>query len=387
MKTSYLLPLITLFIFSCTQKKDDITLSEIKIDLSHISESIKTTDLTDKIELIALETTDSSVFTSLKKIIELNNKLYISDGKSLYIYQRNGSLIGAITHQGEGPEEYIMITDFQIAKDGTAWILNGPKREILQFDQSGQFLKKSKLPAKTSRIFLSDDSVLNLYGGNQIADKDSAKVKTIKLDTNEILCESIKKDKAKSNYLHLLPANNYFISSEGGPLFFESFNDTIYKCDQSGIFKPVYLLNFGSHTIPTGFYNKDYSDIMQFFTQLASTDYAYGTMLFTHNKSGETWTSFAYKQQILFASVSDESSLIAPVLIENKYLGGYEIVMDDATIFEQSDSQIIIPVWPVDLLSFIDSKPSDVKKQLLHHIGDIREDDNPLLLFLKMNDQ
>ena len=106
-------------------------------------------DIFAKIEIIPLETTDSSLIGGTGDILVsiYNNQYYIYDDRteSLYCFDEHGKFVRKIGNKGPGPEEYAYVMGFNINKYKDVI-------EILSFgylytyELSGKFVSKIELP-------------------------------------------------------------------------------------------------------------------------------------------------------------------------------------------------------------------------------------------------
>lgn len=115
-----------------------------------ILENISTVPLRERIDsvwCVPLETTDSSLVSSVASLQIMDDRFYMLDGTyaSILIFDKQGRYINGIYGQGKGPKEYIRsspedrnsIRSFWIGTTGSCW--SGLRSEIRR---CGNFTKR-----------------------------------------------------------------------------------------------------------------------------------------------------------------------------------------------------------------------------------------------------
>jgi hypothetical protein len=105
-------------------------------------------DIFEKVEIVPLETTDSSLIRSILKVIYHNNMFYILDYNSVILaFDMTGKFRFKIDNRGQGPNQYTHISDFDVDRERNILsILTPVAAELHEYDLNGQFLRKYKLP-------------------------------------------------------------------------------------------------------------------------------------------------------------------------------------------------------------------------------------------------
>ncbi len=109
---------VSLFSFCSNNNKNDnnSAYETIRIDVEK-SERIVLRNIFDSIQLIPLSTVNESLISECSKVVKHENKYYILDYTQniLFVFDENGKfLFNTKKFQGEGPGEYIHISDFNI---------------------------------------------------------------------------------------------------------------------------------------------------------------------------------------------------------------------------------------------------------------------------------
>ena len=116
--------LIALNIVGCTNSNvQQAPTPEISIQPSEAKESQKFDSLFSYSRHVILQTTDSSMIGKINKVLIDDNLIYImSDNARISVFNDNGDYIKSFSHIGQGPGEYISLSDFDI-KDSTIYLL------------------------------------------------------------------------------------------------------------------------------------------------------------------------------------------------------------------------------------------------------------------------
>jgi hypothetical protein len=137
---------IILIISSCGTEKKEI--QNIEVDIDDI-QKVSFFDIFSKATIIPLETNDSSLIRNITKIIPFNNKFYILDyiKAEILFFDESGRYLSKIRDKGDGPNQYVNISDFDIDRSRNILICLSPVNNTMyEYDLSGNFLRKYKLP-------------------------------------------------------------------------------------------------------------------------------------------------------------------------------------------------------------------------------------------------
>ncbi len=378
-----MLLLIMGIISACGGKTESTSLQVLDFSIENVSDAINVSALTDDVSLIPLETVDSLILGQLVRVIQKDGFIYVADRQALYQFDDAGKCRKKISKQGEGPDEYLSIIDFQIDKEGNPWILSGNNRKLFRYDWNGLLRQQIPLPCGALKIHLEDDNFMYLYAGNEKDAGNSYQLKLLNLATGQFEKDYLPIDDKKSVYLHVF-SNNNFSTTDSGPYFFQMFNDTVYQLSSHGELLPAYYLNLDNKNIPASFFQQEYQDIMDFFGHLHANKYAYGTSLFMKNEN-TTWIAYFYDKKSYWGVLNKSGCAVSTVLKEDVLLSGYPVPMAELEFYEQDNKRLFIVLWPGDILDY--SKEHLTKAQQLElekRTGPLGMEGNPLLLRLGM---
>lgn len=106
-----------------------------------------TTLFTDKYEITPLETSPECLIGQIDKIRKFQGEYYIlsSNGRIIHHFDRNGKFVAALNKQGQGPEEYPRIEDFDLYEiDGKTEIWISDNQNLKVYD-AADFSYKYKI--------------------------------------------------------------------------------------------------------------------------------------------------------------------------------------------------------------------------------------------------
>ena len=154
------------------------------------------------------------------------------------------------------------------------------------------------------------------------------------------------------------------------------FNDTIYNVASDSI-SVAHTFDWDGHNIPESFYDKGFSNIMEFFQEFHSNgQYAYGINFFSETDD-EYWVSYYFQRQCFCSILSKKDgtqTIFTDFLIDN--LDDYPIKLSDVSTFVQNDGTIIIPVDAMNVKEYLKERHVDSQR--------IPDDSNPYLLILDL---
>ncbi|NLB79627.1 MAG: 6-bladed beta-propeller, partial [Clostridiaceae bacterium] len=132
----------------------------IKLDLKKEMRSIHDIDLIKDVEVINLDC-DEVLIGEIDKVIKFDSIIYLMDKKqnrSIYLFNLNGDFIQVISKYGNGPEEYMQLTDMFInAEDSTLNIVSRIDNKLFKYDLRGENLVAiEKIPKSFTSLIKID---------------------------------------------------------------------------------------------------------------------------------------------------------------------------------------------------------------------------------------
>lgn len=168
-----LLKYIAVYIFlsvmaGCTSQERGIDEKVLPVPLAKGLQTISADSIFESVEYIALETTEANLLSGLESLsVRLQqDTLYIWDRhqQELSQYDERGRYLQKLSRRGNGPGEYISVSDF-VVLDTMVCLLAGANKKIMFYRKSDfSHVGDLKIPINVSRMKLYE-GLLYLYSG------------------------------------------------------------------------------------------------------------------------------------------------------------------------------------------------------------------------------
>lgn len=244
--------LIILLITNC-QRNTTHSVRTIEINPDDTTKS-GFSDYFEMEQYIVLETSDSSMMQSIRKIYIANNKIFIltwGDAQIL-IFDLKGKFISKINKKGRGPEEYSYVVDFSISPMGdTICLYDKGLAKLLYYSPDGKFFYSKALYADLETFLaLPNGNTVGYSYLNYVEPLNDTIYQLWYFDKNgKILdgCLPVSKN-ALGNSIGLASSFN---STTSGHFFIPYTQSVIYKISENPFnITPVYKLDFKDRTMP-----------------------------------------------------------------------------------------------------------------------------------------
>ena len=398
-KLSILLTLI-IVLFSCTQIKE----LDINVDLTSITDPNVTnlSELGSDITYIPLETNAGCLIKKIDKLIYEGgsyflgsiNKLQLAEGGSpffvepkneLYRFSKNGEFICQISREGEAPSEYKRIKDFMFNEsNNTIEIFSG--KEVKEFSLEGIWKKKTNIEydqvaslGHTNNQFLG--FIDNSRGQNEYS--------FVLIDTNgKIINKFENKYKFTSTQGIFNPSECIFYQYDGILHCKELHSDTIFSFD-NGAFMPKYILKQGEAK-----YTKDLRENEQYIFKNRDK-----IIIQENSFESKNYLFYQYDWKNRDNCLIQDKSNGTQYLIDNEI--GLVNDQDNGpnfkiknTITVDGTEYLISWINAFELKAHVDSeafkistpKYPEKKKQLEKLANSLNENDNPVLMLVKLKE-
>ena len=127
---------------SCTQDCDKF--ETITIDTEN-HRFVSLDNIVEKVDFVRLETTEDCIIGDVSHLFFVDNKIIVADqltSQSIFVFDINGKFLNRISHLGNGPHEYLDITDVDVTPSGLIVIKDNVKDKLLFFEPNGKFVKE-----------------------------------------------------------------------------------------------------------------------------------------------------------------------------------------------------------------------------------------------------
>lgn len=136
--------------------------------------SIPLSELGEKVEYLALETTPNSLIRRVIGIQFSEEYIFISDFDRLLQFDRVGKFIRQVGDNGRGPTEYIHVSDFWIDEiKGKVYVMAWGMSTIKEYDFNGNFLKSFKFDFSSLQFVKTGNDTYTFVIPNAPFDNDS----------------------------------------------------------------------------------------------------------------------------------------------------------------------------------------------------------------------
>jgi hypothetical protein len=244
--------LIILLISNC-QRDASHTVRTIEINPADSTDS-GFSDYFEMEQYIVLESSDSSLMQSVRKIYIANNKIFIltwGDAQIL-IFDINGKFISKINNYGRGPEEYSYAVDFSISTNGdTICLYDKALTKLIYYSPNGKFLLSKPLNADLETyLALPNGNTVGYSYLNYVEPLNDTIYQLWYFDKNGRLldgCLPVRKD-ALGNSIGL---SSSFNSTNSGQFFIPYTQNIIYKISENPFqITPVFKFDFKDKSMP-----------------------------------------------------------------------------------------------------------------------------------------
>ena len=289
MRRIFFLLILSYMLYACMEK-NNLKTDVLSIPIEEcISEGMKKEDVfINKLNTVCipLELTDSSILGDCYIVEDFNDKIIICDYQNVYAFHNvNGSFFSRVSHKGEGPEDYVGISDVSISsEDGSILILDNMGKKLNFYSiNDGKFINS-----------ISNDTVVSIQ---QLKDNrwlaynsplHSAKYDICIYDKQWKLLRGICKRKGTAEHKGIISIND-FLSSNGEAYSYT--NDTIYHISETGDITSFLYIAKGGLSIP--------DEIASDITQKSKRDsYIWGEQICFSNKY--CFLRYYYNRKIYF---------------------------------------------------------------------------------------
>lgn len=206
---------------------------------------------TKKPEYILLKTdTVNELFGRIDKIKIVGERIYIADTRmrSLIVYDCMGNYLARVGTRGQGPNEYINLSDFDVDANGNVYVLDSRLNKVLRYSDKYECVEECMLPFEADVLTVLDNDSL-LFGLSSWNEKDGVGRKIALTD---------KKGKIGRTYLdydEFVDAgywiSGYMFADAGCQLAYnQTIDNNIYIFSRQGILEKGFFINFGDENVP-----------------------------------------------------------------------------------------------------------------------------------------
>jgi hypothetical protein len=205
--------------------------------------------------------TDELLFSRIDRVKIIHDRIYILGRqgvrtRKLLVFDWTGTGIGAVGRRGQGPEEYIQISSFDVNERGDIFFIDGTldKDRVFVFDRNLQFVSVRRLPFEADIIkCLPGDRLL--FG---LASWNKGQNAPMKLAVTD---RDLNTEQAYVEYDEYIDTTNwlsdcFFIDAGGRIQYNKHIDNNVYEISPEGALMKTYRFDFGKKNMPD-IYKKD----------------------------------------------------------------------------------------------------------------------------------
>ena len=365
-------------------------------------------DFAESIELIPLETSDDCLIGWIPEIIATKNHYVLISGigptdfQHLYVYDKNGKFIRQISGRGQGGEEFLEVRDIDVIGDSI--IKMGDVYVIRTFNLEGKQLSSKRINGTTQEIVSVKGKTILFDSGSYSSSK-----------ATNLLFQFDEKDDLQAEFFEIPPLANritaFFVNpraltrDEESVYFHFPYNNYIYQINAETLeYSPRYKVDYGDRTFTWDMFDENVGHVKDWVTQskneknasmceiLSLNDY----FLFTSRDNDRNYYLSLYSNRT-------GKVLSGNKLKDDMYFKGNVIVLKggkpSAVLGRHGNDggDLIWPVQPKVLLKGYKAYREVLSKErwelfrkkyprLVEVCEQLNEDDNPVLLKIKLKD-
>lgn len=225
----------------------------LKVDFKDASPSCTT--YFDAVEVIPLESSDSSLMSDVWKAIGVDDTIFLFERTRylLFAFKDNGDFISRIGKRGEGPEEYHTAYDFSRNPSTGHLTLLSPFGELVEYSSDNRFIGRKELTLDKTNYWgceWMDKGRLALWS---TVESDTPAVSVIDVASGKSLFDGWYHDRS-TDALATHPLNVY----DGILYFTPPLGNTVYTILPDSM-KAAYTWDFGEYNIS----ERDYENTLE----------------------------------------------------------------------------------------------------------------------------
>jgi hypothetical protein len=382
MRERYLLFITYLFLISFlfVQCKNVQEYEVRKINIStKENPEINLSTLFKSVEALEFEERNELYYIRPAKLILKNDTYYFLSGDMIIVYNNNIYEF-TLFNKGDGPGEYINISDFFVDDDENILINDREGRKLIYYDKQGKHIKDIK-HGLLSYNFTKLDHLVYMNFGN-LLNEDRYKVNVVDERTNEIVDNYLKQDK-KAGYLSVIENTSFSFFSDTLS-YSQSFSNVIYHL-KNGLAIPRFEIDFGKNNLP-GYFPENYTNLMEFIDSFKKSNYASridnyrestSYMSFMYSCAGEYFNVFFDKKNnkvYNFKSYYDD--LLFPDIKQRKTYDLLSVFADDDSFYFSIEASYFIEMY---------KKSNNITPIAEKIYSNINEDSNAIILKYNLN--
>lgn len=360
----------------------------------------KLSDFVESIEIIPLETNQECLIENIGKIVKHKDFYYIASASNvlnkILVFDKNGRFVYGLDKRGLGPHEYIDIGDFDVIDNDRIVIVSHSNPGIYVYDmvKDSCVLHKS-IDINPNSIIAKDSSFYVMNSGSVFHEETNDLIFRYDKQANLIesfFCVNNSTLDVISNIKPLVSLSSY-----RKDLYFNyPYCDTIYSINDAKAV-PAYSLDFGNKALSVEALTE--AGDMQRIEKIIQNNKGINLLIYYAINSPYslfTFMDYQYRGYILIYKSNIYKSIIANEIVDDLYFKGNKIILKPWKLPKLlTDNTIYYHIEPADLIGYytkykkrLSNKEwtifSKSHPKLVSVVNNLSEDDNPILLKMKL---
>jgi len=217
-----------LILFSCTNSKSDFVEIDITSAFEQADDDLFVKDYIDSLKYVFLETNESALIGEITKLVATEEFIIILNDNSdqLFVFSITGKHIKTINAKGNGPSEYLIITDFHFdPQEKKIFVLDSGHKRVISYEVFSANTREYPIPLrfwKFTRLESNQWAFLAMFPNEQWP--DFLFITDSEFNEECTLTKSFSFDIKKTWGLK----NSEIFSDQGGLVFWNRYGDTLF---------------------------------------------------------------------------------------------------------------------------------------------------------------
>lgn len=351
-------------LFSCSTPQGEHTETTYVVNLDEALEN-DFYSMFDSIIYIPLETIEGNEIGQISRILCHEGKYIVADRLTnrIFVFKDDGKYYSKIEAIGNGPGEYVQITDIALDKfDKTIKVLDAMQLKIVSYGLDGHFIKETKLPVFPSPLHFCQVNREKYAFDFQRCSSEKEWQYNLCINS-ENFTGKIDKFIPYAKALDVSFSPKITLQEVNGEIIYiPLYSSIVYTVDSSNVV-PRYAFDFGEKWVDQDFIGIEWKDALEFMNKLEKTKYVY---YFNLLESGShIYAEFMYKENKYHLVIDKETDHLFLQRETDAYKCHYtEIPMCCV------GNKFVISLTPLEYNALIDEK-----------VAQLPEDNNPVLMF------
>ncbi|MDR0961729.1 MAG: 6-bladed beta-propeller [Mediterranea sp.] len=245
---AYILFLLSLALFVCSCSNRD-TDRGVTLDVAGVLNNksvVPIGDIAERVTLVPLETNDSVLISYISNVVPYKEYLAIVHNKRCSFFSKEGKYSHKIERIGNGPEEYLDITNLFV-RDDKVYIYDQTKSRITIYSLAGKFAGFIGIPKRVTAVRPMES---DMYAGFIANASGREPTKMLLIDKEGTVVDSIPYKESYENTGPLsffYDTDPYIYPYDGQLCFKEMYGDTIFSVGKELRPVPHYVVRLGGN--------------------------------------------------------------------------------------------------------------------------------------------